>query len=155
MVRLAEKEELGRVNEIRKQVSEVHYKGRPDKFRKDFCDELMKWIYTAWDNENSDILVAVRDDEICGFASVEYVHRPLSPYSLPRKFYHIAEFGVDEKYRRQKVATELFSFIRTHAKENGFDKIELDVLEFNEAAIKFYETVGFRTYRRDMEFDNL
>ena len=36
----------------------------------------------------------------------------------------------------------------------GLDKIELDVWEFNDTALKFYESLGFRTYRRYMEFDN-
>ena len=31
-----------------------------------------------------------------------------------------------------------------------FDRIELDVWSFNEEALKFYEAVGFQTYRRFM-----
>ena len=31
-----------------------------------------------------------------------------------------------------------------------FDRIELDVWSFNEEALKFYEAVGFQTYRRLM-----
>ena len=32
----------------------------------------------------------------------------------------------------------------------GGDRIELDVWSFNEEALKFYEAVGFQTYRRFM-----
>ena len=61
---------------------------------------------------------------------------------------------MDSEFRRQGVATELFEFIKEHAKSKGLDKIELDVWEFNDIALRFYESLGFRTYRRYMEFDN-
>lgn len=60
---------------------------------------------------------------------------------------------MDEKYRRQGVASEMLDFIREEAKKKNYDKIELDMWEFNENALKFYGAVGFKTYRRYMELD--
>lgn len=154
MVRYATRKDLKRVNELRKVVHEVHSDRRPDIFKDGFCKELQYLIYTLWKNDNSDVIVALRDDEICGFACVEYIEIPESPYNLARRFYHINEFGVDEKYRRQGVATELFDFIKKEASAKNFDKIELIMWDFNENALKFYESVGFVTYRRVMEFSN-
>lgn len=154
MVRYATREELKRVNELRKIVNEVHCNGRPDIFKGGFCKELEEFIYTLWEADNSDVIVVIRDEKICGYACVDYVDKPESPYNLARRFYHINEFGVDEKYRRQGVATELFDFIKKEASSRDFDKIELDMWEFNESALKFYESVGFVTYRRFMEFTN-
>lgn len=154
MVRYATREELKRVNELRKIVNEVHCNGRPDIFKGGFCKELEEFIYTLWEANNSDVIVVIRDEKICGYACVDYVDKPESPYNLARRFYHINEFGVDEKYRRQGVATELFNFIKKEASSRDFDKIELDMWEFNESALKFYESVGFVTYRRFMEFIN-
>ncbi|MBQ9120385.1 MAG: GNAT family N-acetyltransferase [Lachnospiraceae bacterium] len=151
MVRLARREELARVNELRRQVNDVHCEGRPDIFRPGFGREMQELIDAMWEGENSDVLVAVRDDVICGVACVDYVERPMTPYSLERRFYHVNEFCVDENCRRQGVGTELMTFIREHAKEKGFERIELDMWEFNEGARKFYESQGFRTYRRYME----
>lgn len=126
-------------------------KGRPDIFRPGFCQELKDVVYGMWQDEDKDIIVAERDGVICGFACVEYIERPQSPYNLERKFYHVSEFGVDTAFRRQKVATELFAFMREHARKKGFGRIELDMWEFNEGALKFYESVGFCTIRRYME----
>lgn len=154
MVRYATREELERVNELRKIVNEVHCNGRPDIFKSGFCKELREFVYTLWEGNNSDVIVVLRDNEICGYACVDYVDRPESPYNLARRFYHINEFGVDEKYRRQGVATELFDFIKKEATSKNFDKVELDMWEFNDGALKFYESVGFITYRRFMEFTN-
>ena len=152
MVRYATRDELERVNELRKIVNEVHCNGRPDIFKGGFCKELQEFIYTLWENDNSDVIVVIREGKICGFACVDYVEKPESPYNLARRFYHINEFGVDENYRRQGVATELFDFIKKEATAKNFDKVELDMWEFNDGALKFYESVGFKTFRRFMEF---
>ncbi len=63
----------------------------------------------------------------------------------------IDEFCVDEAHRRSGIGTELMTFIRSYAKEKGFAKVELNMGEFNEDALRFYESVGFSTYRRYME----
>lgn len=133
-VRYAKKSELERVNEIRYQVNRVHSNGRPDIFRDDFCDEMKNIVYKVFDGENSDVIVAVNGDTICGFATVEYIVKEKSPYGLQRKFYRIAEFGVDENFRRMGVATKLINFCKQEAKNRGFDRLELDVWEFNEGA---------------------
>lgn len=151
MIRFAKEADLNRVNELRKQVNEVHVAGRPDIFKPGFGRELQDFIYEIWNAENKDIIVAERDGVICGFAYVNYVERPETPYNLPRKFYDVDEFCVDEEFRRQGVGTELFEFMKEDAKAKGFSKIELNMWEFNEGALKFYESVGFSTYRRYME----
>lgn len=152
-VRYAERAELARVNEIRAMVNEVHVNGRPDIFRPGFCEALQAHIYERFDAAASDVIVALMDGVVCGFATVEYVERPMSPYNLSRRYYHIEEFGVDAAYRRMGVATALIEFCRQEAVNKGFARIELDMWEFNESALQFYEAAGFRTFRRYMELD--
>lgn len=151
MVRFAKIEDLERVNELRKIVNDVHVEGRPDIFKAGFHDELRDFIYDIWDTENKDIIVAERNGVICGFACVQYVSKPESPFMHARTFYDVDEFGVDTAFRRQGVATELIAFIREDAKKRGIDRIELNMWEFNQGALAFYESVGFQTYRRYME----
>lgn len=152
-VRFVKRDELEKVNIIRKQVNELHVSGRPDIFRPGFCQEIQEHIYEQFDSENSDVIVAVCGDEICGFATVQYIKKPLSPYSLERKIYQVEEFGVDIKHHRQGIATAIVSFIRNDALSKGYDKVELDMWEFNETAFEFYNAMGFKTYRRYMELD--
>lgn len=151
MVRLAKKDELERVNEIRKMVNDIHVSGRPDIFKAGFNEDLKNYIYEIWSAENKDILVAERDGIICGFACVQYTDKQENPFMYAKKIYDIDEFGVDAKFRRQGVATELIKFIKADAKKRGMDRIELNMWEFNEGALAFYEAVGFKTYRRYME----
>ena len=151
IVRYAKSEELESVNNIRKQVNEVHVKGRPDIFREDGWQFIEPFVYTRFDEETSGIIVAAIEDEIVGFAVVQYIVRPESPYNKERKFFHIEEFGVDENYRRKGIATAIIDFVKEDAKKRSFKKIELDMWEFNDGALAFYESIGLKTFRRYME----
>ena len=150
-VRYANFDELPRVNELRHTVSELHAEGRPDIFRPGFCEELQQRVYTLFDAPQYDVIVACLDGEICGFAIVQYVDRLESAYMCAQRFYHIEEFGVDEKYHRHGIGTALLTFCKAEAKQKGFDRLTLDVWAFNEDARHFYASADFHIYRCDLE----
>lgn len=152
-VRFARREELARVNELRRMVNDVHVAGRPDIFRPGFNEALQQCIYEEFDGDESDVLVAVADGVIAGFATIQYIHRPENPYSLPRDYYHVKEFGVDAAFRRQGVASALVDYMRNDAREKGFDRVELDAWAFNTGAKAFYDHAGFKVYRWYFEMD--
>ena len=153
MVRFAEEKDLEKVNELRKQVNDIHVEGRPDIFKAGFCQELRDFAQVLMNYENGDIIVAERDGIICGMVCVDYVNKPESPYGMARSFYHVQEIAVDENYRRQGVGKELLEFMVADAKKRNLSKIELDVWKFNDSAMEFYQAVGFRETRRWMEFE--
>ncbi len=128
----------------------IYDKGRPDIFRKDEWQFIEPFIYTRFDEENSEVIIAGTMDEIVG-AVVQYIVRPESPFNKERKFFHIEEFGVDENHRRKGIATVMIDFAKDDAKKRGFERIELDMWEFNDGALAFYESAGLKTYRRYME----
>ncbi len=45
----------------------------------------------------------------------------------------------------------MIDFVKEDAKKRGFKRIELDMWEFNDGALAFYESVGLKTFRRYME----
>ena len=151
IIRFAKENELVRVNELRKQVNDLHVEGKPEVFKAGFNDELRDYIYNIWDDPEQEIVVADLDGTICGFAVLHHIVKPASPFMYERDFIDVDEFCVDKDYRRQGVASEMITFIRNYAKEKGFNRIELNMWEFNRDALAFYETVGFKTYRRYME----
>lgn len=152
IVRYAKREELASVNRIRKQVNDVHVQGRPDAFREDGWQFIEPFLYTRFDEENSEIIVAAIQDEIVGFAVVQYIVRAESPFSKERRYLHIEELGVDENHRRKGIASAIIDFVKESAKKRGFHRMELDVWEFNDGALALYESIGFKTFRRYMEY---
>lgn len=150
-IRFAREDELSRINEMRKQVNDVHVEGKPEVFKPGFSEELQNFIYYIWQDPEQDIVVADKDGELCGFAIVHHIYKPENPFMYVRDFLDIDEFCVDEHHRREGVATALIDFIKKYAKEKGYHRIELNMWEFNEGALAFYEAAGFETYRRYME----
>ena len=134
-IRPAEYEELDRVNELRRQLHVLHANGKPEIFKPGFPDELRDYLYTIFRDPMKQILVT----------------KPENPFKRELDYLDIDEFGVDEKCRRQGIAAEMIRFIRDYAKSEGFDRLELNMWEFNHDALAFYEAVGFSTYRRYME----
>ena len=153
MVRFAGEKDLDKINELRKQVNDIHVEGRPDLFKAGFGSEIRDFAKVMLEGENSDIIVAERNGVICGMVCVERIDKPETPYSKARSFYHVQEIAVDEKHRRQGVAKELLEFMIEDAKKRNLRRIELDVWEFNDSAIEFYQTVGFKQTRRWMEYE--
>ena len=153
-VRPARREELDRVNELRRMVNDLHVAGRPAHFRPGFNSALQGHLYEQFDQpERFGVLVGLVDGGIAGFATVQYVHRPEGPYTLPLDFYHVEEFGVDAAHRRRGVASALVEYMKQDARKRGFKRIDLDVWGFNGDALAFYEAAGFATYRRYMELE--
>ena len=150
--RLATESDLPRVNELRAQVSELHAAARPDFFRPGFPDFLADFVHTIFADERKHILVAERAGEIVAFAVLAEIETPEMPHKPARRFLEVDELGVDEACRHQGVGRAFFEGIKSFARERGYDRIELNMWEFNEDALKFYEAVGFSTYRRYMEF---
>lgn len=151
VIRFAKEEELDRINTLRKQVNDLHVAGKPEVFKPGFCEELQNFVHYIWEDPEQDIIVADKDGEICGFAILHHIYKPENPFMYVRDFLDIDEFCVDENHRREGIATALVDFIKKYAKEKGYNRIELNMWEFNEGALAFYEAAGFETFRRYME----
>ena len=151
IVRLAEKKELDRINELRRQVSDLHVAGKPEVFKPGFPEELRDFIHVIHNDPAQKIVMAEEDGEVVGYAVLHHIHRPETPFMFERDYLDIDEFGVDSDHRRQGIASEMMAFIRDLAREMGFSRIELNMWEFNRDALAFYEAAGFTTYRRYME----
>ena len=150
-VRFAREEELNRVNELRRQVNRLHEDGKPEIFKAGFSNELRDYIHVIQNDPRQWIAVAEAKGNICGFAVLNHITRPETPFMHERDFLEISEFCVDEPCRRQGIADEMIRFIRRYAADEGFSRLELNVWEFNRDALAFYEAAGFTTYRRYME----
>ena len=150
--RFAREADLARINELRKEVNDLHVKGRPDRFKPGFEDVSIQ-LYEMWSSDEFDTIVAESEGTICGMACVKHVVKSETPFTKAMRYDHVDEFCVASAFRRQGVATALMEFIRDEAKKRDVHKVELNVWSFNEDAEIFYESVGFKTYRKLMEWE--
>lgn len=152
LIRLATKADIPQLNELRKQVSLLHAEARPDMFKHGFPREVAEFVFDMLEAENRHILVAQEDEQLIAYACLAEMFTKETPYRPGRHFLEVDEFGVGASMRRQGIGREMFAEIRRFAKAKGFDRIELNMWEFNESALRFYESIGFTTYRRYMEY---
>lgn len=154
MIRLAKEEDLKVVNAIRKEVFDLHVKGRPDIFQPNWAEkEQMEYLKTFLSDDNLLLYVCERQKIILGYAMIEKKEKFESVYSKHRKWCEIGDFGVKETERGKGVGTELFDFIKREIKSLGYQRLELNVWEFNQSAIHFYEKNGFEISRRFLQCD--
>ena len=151
VIRFAKEDELERINVLRKQVNDLHVEGKPDVFKPGFNEELQNYVYYIFKDPEQKIVVADKDGEICGFAILHHIYKPENPFMKVRDFLDIDEFCVDEKHRREGIATAMVEFIKNFAIDQGYHRLELNMWEFNQDALAFYEAAGFESFRRYME----
>ena len=151
IIRRARPEDSDAILALLSQVEAVHHEGRPDLFRpggtKYTADELLEIIR----DDNRPIFVAVLDGNVVGYTFGIVRITKDSTMLLDAKALHLDDVCVDEACRGTGVGSVLMEYVLGWAKENGFDRVDLNVWEFNDGARRFYERYGFSTQKRCME----
>ena len=88
MIRLAIKEDIGKVNVLRKQVNDLHVKGEPKIF-KGFTNELKEFVNTFVQDKNKMLLVFEEGGEIISYAMLEILEKPETSYRFALKFLYL------------------------------------------------------------------
>lgn len=130
-----------RVNELAKQVHELHVQWRPDLFLNVenvlSIEEFEKLI------NNKEIIVVKIENEIIGYMAfnIKEIIRNTMRY---RKQLSIEAICVDEKYRGNGIGTKLLNYAKSTGQENNCTDLYLTVNEENKGAIKLYEKFGLK-----------
>lgn len=150
-IRSAKLSDIPLILKLLHEVLEVHAAIRPDIFisgtTKYSADELTKII----EDPNTPIIVAVNDDdEVIGYGFC--IFKTIDQQSLVHsKTLYIDDICISQNYRQQHVGTKIFDAIKQFALDNGCDAITLNVWEGNDNAKKFYEHMGMKIRKTNME----
>lgn len=134
-------EDWKHVNELAKQVQELHVQWRPDLFLS--VENVIKQEDFEKLMENKEIVVAKTKEQIVGYMmfNIEEKIRNTIRY---RKQLDIEAICVDEKYRGNGAGRALLEYAKKIGKENNCTDLYLTVNEENEGAIKLYEKFGLK-----------
>lgn len=149
----AEIEDYEEINLIVKEGQDEHSEALPSIFKK--VDQAMpqNFFYELMENPKCDILIARMNKEIVGFAVMELHESPPYETMNPRTFAYMNDFGVKNSHQREGVGSELFQACREWSKDKGATSLELNVWEFNQKAISFYEKFGMTSISRKMSLE--
>ena len=124
------------------QVGQVHHEIRPDIFRAG----ALKYDETALEallqDENKPIFIGEEGDRVLGYCFCVLKDYRGSGVQTDRVELYIDDLCVEEDCRGQGVATQLYSYVQSFAKELGCSFITLNVWCGNDNAQKFYEKMG-------------
>jgi len=154
-IRKASPGDFDRIIELLKQIRKHHCTGRPDMFRPDLIKYDPDYLKSIFEVPEKPVFIAADmtegKDTAAGYAICEIVSYENHKVYNNFKSFYIDDICVDEKYRHMGIGTMLFEKCRETAKENNCYCIDLNVWEFNESAMKFYEKCGMVTRSRKME----
>lgn len=152
MIRRAIEKDLARVNDLLEQVLTVHANGRPDIFipgTKKYTDEELLALFR---DDTRPIFVSTDErDEVMGYAFCVIEETRGANNLHDMRSLYIDDVCVDEKLRGRGIATELYRYVRSYAKDIGCYHITLNVWELNGPARKFYEAMGMAPLKTVME----
>lgn len=133
------------------QVDTLHARIRPDFFApggeparsKAYLDRILA-------DADQEILVAVRAGKIVGLIHLQLYDTPPSPVFSVRRRAHVEDLVVDRAQRRQGVGRALLGAGQEWARWHHAAQVVLTVWQGNEAAERFYESMGYRVVSRVM-----
>lgn len=151
-IRKANINDVNGINALLYQVQDVHANGRPDIFikgTKKFKDEELIELLNG-----NDLIFYVYEanKKILGYICIKIIIESESFSKYARKELYIEDLCVDENYRHQGIAKELYDYIIELAKKEGCSHITLNVWEVNKNAKEFYKKMGMNPLKTIMEF---
>ncbi|MEW9698854.1 N-acetyltransferase family protein [Paenibacillus sp. SI8] len=154
-IRIAQAQDYEAVNAIVRVGQVEHAEALPTIFAELDRVVAMGWYRSFSDAVNKVILVAECEIGIVGVSMLEL--KKSAPYDalVPRTYAHLNELAVAPMSRSQGVGTKLYTASLQWAQERGASSLELNVWEFNERAIAFYESLGMSTLHRTMSIELL
>lgn len=134
-------EDFKRVNELARQVHELHASWRPDIFLK--VDEVIDKEEFKEKIQAKEIYIAKTEEKIVGYITLNLKEKR-NPIMKYKKYLTIEAICVDKDERSKGIGTLLLNYAKNKGKEKGCTDLYLTVNKENENAIKIYEKLGFR-----------
>lgn len=138
------------ISRIARELNLMHAQALPDRFRVASDVLPTEYFHSLVESADATVLIAERNGELLGYEIIKIMDAPPIPISVPRRIAFLSDLAVAEAEQAQGIGRLLMDVAVTWAREQGASALELGVFEFNDAAIAFYEHLGFRTNKRTM-----
>lgn len=152
MIRRAEVKDIPGINNLLAQVLLIHHNGRADLFKEigqkyteeELADLIKKTIdpIFVYEDENGKIL---------GHCFCQNIDHKEGPSCYAYKSLYIDDLCIDENARGKHIGKEMYEYVKTFARENGYYNVTLHAWECNPDAVGFYNHIGMKVQQYTME----
>ena len=144
IIRRANEGDIPAIQNILRQVNDVHAALRPDLFHAGGTKHNGEELRAILAEEARPVFVAETEGQVVGYAfCVEKRERTPTLY--------LDDLCVDAAWRRHGIASAIFDCVTAYAKQNGFYSVTLNVWAGNESAQAFYLSRGMTVQKTTME----
>ncbi len=151
IIRKAIKSDIKRIQELLKEVGNVHSELRPDLFIKDKTKYDAAELEQIIQNNLKPVFVYINNEnELCGYAFC-LIQEIEGNNLVSHKTIYIDDICVDSKHRHEHIGSALYDYVLEYARSIECYNITLNVWNGNEPAIKFYEKCGLKVQKTVME----
>ncbi len=126
-------------------IADLHRNGRPEIFHDLTSKYSVEQLKERLSREDNGIFIGMLDGVPVGYVFCDIIKEG-NGLTL-----YVDDLCVDESARGNGVATALMDFASAYGKEKDCRFLMLNVWEFNETAVKFYEKYGLTTRSRHLE----
>jgi len=150
-VRKATADDYNSVCELFDQIDAFHRDNLPHMFHKPSGAAREQDYYSGLiADENVALLVAEVGENLVGFVHAIIRDTPAFPVFVPRRYAIVDGIVVKSGFQSHGIGRILMDKMQEWSIAKGATSIELNVYEFNETAISFYERLGYQTFSRKM-----
>ncbi|TYR81401.1 GNAT family N-acetyltransferase [Priestia megaterium] len=142
------------ISVLKEQVQQLHLEGRPDLYTP-ASGSLDKHTYEMWlASEDMEVFVIEdKEQQLLAYMILDIKKSgDTNPILRDRTIVFIRSIGVSEVCRGKGIGKILMHKAFDYCREIQAESVELNVLEFNKSAIRFYESLGFKTKSRQLEW---
>ena len=145
-VRKATADDYNSLCELFNEIDALHRDNLPHIFQKPNGAAREKDYYLGLiADENVALLVAEAGENLVGFVHAIVRDTPAMPVFVPRHYAIVDGIVVKSGFQKHGIGKVLMDKMQEWAIARGATSIELNVYEFNETAISFYETLANAT----------
>lgn len=150
MIRKATTTDIPRIIELLHQVNMVHYGIRPDLFKPHTTKYNAQELEALLADDSKPVFV-YDDGAVRGHAFCVVTETRDDLLLQDAKTLYVDDICVDEAARGQHVGKALYAFVRDYARSIGCHNITLNVWAGNDAALRFYQSMGMQVQKTGME----
>lgn len=151
-VRTAKITDIRSILELSDQINRQHHHGAPMVFApasQSFSDSEEYWLGLMLDPIGA-FLVAVKGGQVIGFLAGKVTQNRGVSFIQPHKIARVNTIVVNDEVQSQGVGKSLMKSFNQWAQARGAIELRLEVMEFNQQAQSFYESLGMETQSRTM-----
>ena len=126
-------------------IAKLHKDARPDVFANLVSKYTPEQVSSRLSKSDNGVFVAEVEGNVVGYVFCDVIKEG------DGKTLYVDDLCIDEAYRRLGIGKMLIDRAKSYAFEKNCRCVMLNVWEFNESAVRFYENYGFSTRSRHLE----